>query len=113
MPLDANNPARAALIFDGLDGAVGSMCGNSQVFSRLGDSLVVAAVNCPGQTAIETSEHAARLESSWVLKVAFFGFGWEVRVAVGHGAWMFGFQVLDQGALLVDVEDLAAETVGQ
>ena len=67
----------------------------------------------PASAAVESGDQAAWLECGRVLEVACFGSGREVGVAVGKRAGMLGFQVLNQGALLVDVEDLAAEADGQ
>src|SRR6201995_362253 len=74
---------------------------------------MVAAVDGAGRAAVELGKQAARFECCGVLEVARFGARREIGVAMSKCAWMLGFQVLDQGALLVDVKDLAAEADGQ
>jgi hypothetical protein len=72
VPLHTDDPAGAALPFDGFDGAIGSMGRDGQVSSWLLDGLVMAAIDHAGWAAVELGEKTARFEGCRMLEVALF-----------------------------------------
>ncbi len=113
MPLDSDDPVGIAGPFDAFDGAVRGVRCDAEFFSRLVDGLVMAAVDMGRSGTDKLREKTSGGQNGVVLLISTFRSSREIGGSMWNGERPIGahfWNVLNQRALEVDVEDLAAIT---
>jgi len=116
MPLNSYDPVGIAGPFDGFDRAVRGIRCDAEVFSRPVDGLVMAAVDMGRRGTGKLRKKAPWGQHGIVVLIGANGSCREIGGSVRNGERAIGphiRDVLNQGAMEMDVEDLAAITDGQ
>src|ERR1700730_4216035 len=113
MPLDSDHPIGIAGPLDAFDDSIRSLGGHTKVFAGCIDRLVVAAINPCHRSLIESGQPAVGTEIRLVLAIPLAGAGQEIRGAVRYRAGPLDEDVLNQGALEMNVQNLATIANGQ
>src|ERR671925_1941667 len=116
MPLHPRDPVGVARPLDAFDCAVGGVRGDTQIFARLLNRLVVGTVDDRLGAFSECAKTASTLERCGMRGIVFrFGlaFHHQVLLLMSCCGASFGLEVLNQCAAEIDVQELAAIANGQ
>ena len=116
MPLHSYNPVGIAGPLYRFDSAIRRVRSDAEFFSRPIDGLVMTAVDVRSRGTGKLCENTSVAQDRIVLLVATLRSGGKIRSSMWNGLWAIGphiGNVLNQGALLVDVENLTAIADGQ
>src|SRR5712664_1624742 len=113
MPLNSDDPVGIALPLDAFDDAVGSLGRDAKLFPWFFNRLMMAAVDFSRGRPIQSGKPTRRCETGRVSGVSLPLPRREIGMAVWKCFWFLCTNVLNQRALEMNVENLAAITDGQ
>jgi len=116
MPLNSYDPIGVTSPFHAFDGAIRCVGSDTELFTGLVNSLVMATVDVRGGRPCQLRENASHSQYGIMSLVATFSSCGEICSPVRNGVptvWPNIGDVLNQGAFEMDVENLAAVANGQ